>query len=210
MSEEVVRGKGVVVRFTAQRCIHSRHCVLNRPDVFVPNVQGEWIHPDRASAAEMLELAHNCPSGAIRCEAADGTAMESAPQVNTVRIWENGPLAVRGRIALKGSPSELRITLCRCGASAHKPYCDGSHASANFIASGEVAAVESKPLAQRDGTLAIDPTPNGPLHVSGNLEIVNGTGRTINRVTEAWLCRCGQSKNKPYCDGSHRAAGFRT
>src|ERR1035438_2615696 len=102
MSEEVVRGKEVVVRFEAQLCIHSRHCVLDRPDVFVPNVQGEWIHPDRASPAELLELAHNCPSGAIRCEAADGTALESAPCINTVRIRENGPLALRAPILMQG------------------------------------------------------------------------------------------------------------
>ncbi|HUN92154.1 MAG TPA: CDGSH iron-sulfur domain-containing protein [Burkholderiaceae bacterium] len=49
---------------------------------------------------------------------------------------------------------------------------------------------------------------NGPLHVKGSLEIVSGTGRTIARATEAWLCRCGQSANKPYCDGSHKRVGF--
>ena len=44
--------------------------------------------------------------------------------------------------------------------------------------------------------------------VRGSLELCSGTGRTIDRVTGAWLCRCGQSRNKPYCDDSHRAAGF--
>ena len=210
MSEEVVRGKEVVVYFEAQRCIHSRHCVLDRPDVFVPNVQGEWIHPDRASPAELLELAHNCPSGAIRCEDADGSALESAPRVNTVRIRENGPLAVRAAIVMQGRAEGFRLTLCRCGASTHKPYCDGSHAAINFVASGEVVAVESKPLAQRGAPLTIEPTPDGPLHVTGNLEVVTGTGKTVNRVTETWLCRCGQSKKKPYCDGSHRGARFRS
>jgi hypothetical protein len=51
--------------------------VLDRPDVFVPNVAGAWIYPDRATPAEVLELAHNCPSGAIQCAGADGAAMES-------------------------------------------------------------------------------------------------------------------------------------
>jgi CDGSH-type Zn-finger protein/uncharacterized Fe-S cluster protein YjdI len=210
MNEEVVRGKEVVVLFEAQRCIHSRHCVLDRPDVFVPNVQGEWIHPDRASPAELLELAHNCPSGAIRCEAADGAALESAPYINTIGIRENGPLAVRAPILMQGRAEGFRLTLCRCGASTHKPLCDGSHATVNFVASGEVAAVDSNPLAQRDGPLTIEPTPDGPLHVTGNLEVVTGTGKTVNRVTDTWLCRCGQSKKKPYCDGSHREAGFRS
>jgi CDGSH-type Zn-finger protein len=104
----------------------------------------------------------------------------------------------------------FRLTLCRCGASTHKPLCDGSHTTVNFVASGEVAAVESKPLVQRDGPLTIEPTPDGPLHVTGNLEVVTGTGKTVNRVTDTWLCRCGQSKKKPYCDGSHREAGFRS
>ncbi|MBL8297827.1 MAG: CDGSH iron-sulfur domain-containing protein [Rhodanobacteraceae bacterium] len=210
MTDEVVHGRAAIVRFTAKRCIHSRHCVLDRPDVFVPNVEGEWIHPDRATPAELLELAHNCPSGAIRCEHADGTEIEAAPRVNTVRLRENGPLAFRAPVSIAGEAQGYRLTLCRCGASMNKPYCDGSHAGAGFVASGEVAVVESQPLAERGGELKIEPTRHGPLHVSGNLEIVSGTGHTVNRVTDCWLCRCGQSKNKPYCDGSHRAAGFRS
>ena len=52
-------------------------------------------------------------------------------------------------------------------------------------------------------------SPNGPLRVVGNLEVVSGTGRTFNKVSETYLCRCGLSRKKPYCDASHRAAGFR-
>ena len=54
------------------------------------------------------------------------------------------------------------------------------------------------------------PQPDGPLKLSGALELVSGTGRTINRVTEAYLCRCGASANKPYCDGSHKRIGFKS
>ena len=210
MSEEVVRGKQVTIRFDARRCIHSRHCVLDRPDVFVPNVAGEWIHPDRASTGEVLEIAHNCPSGAIQCAAPDGSALERAPIVNTVRVRENGPLAIRAPITLDGVPQGYRLTLCRCGESKNKPYCDGSHGAAGFTGTGEPAAVESRALPQRDGPLSITATRDGPLHLVGNLEIVSGTGKTIKRVTDVWLCRCGHSKNKPYCDGSHKTVGFRS
>ena len=204
--EEVVRGKQVTIRFNARRCIHSRHCVLDRPDVFVPNVAGAWIHPDRATPQEALEIAHQCPSGAIQCEAADGSAMERAPIVNTVRIRENGPLAIHAPVTVDNQPQGYRLTLCRCGASARKPYCDGSHAVVGFTATGEPPATDSKALAQRDGPLSITATVGGPLHLVGNVELVTGTGKTVKRVTEAWLCRCGQSKNKPYCDGSHKTA----
>jgi CDGSH-type Zn-finger protein/uncharacterized Fe-S cluster protein YjdI len=210
MAIESVRGKEVVIHFNGERCIHSRHCVLDRPDVFVPNVAGEWIHPDRASAAQVLELAHNCPSGAIGCTRPDGAAIESPPVVNAVRVRENGPLAFRAELSIDGVVQGMRLTLCRCGASTHKPYCDGSHASAGFSASGEPAAKESASLAQRNGALRIEPIRDGPLHVTGNLEVITGTGKTVNRVTECWLCRCGQSSNKPYCDGTHKRVDFRS
>ncbi|SFC28313.1 Uncharacterized Fe-S cluster protein YjdI [Polaromonas sp. OV174] len=210
MSRDSLRGAQVVIHFDGQRCIHSRHCVLDRPDVFVPNVDGEWIHPDQATPAEVLELAHNCPSGAISCEAADGSAMEFAPRVNTLRLRENGPLALHAAITLNGKDEGYRLTLCRCGASENKPFCDGSHTAAGFMASGEADTSPSEPLAQRDGPLLVEPTKNGPLHLSGNLEIVSGTGHTIDRVTDCWLCRCGHSNNKPFCDGSHLTAGFRS
>ncbi len=44
--------------------------------------------------------------------------------------------------------------------------------------------------------------------VEGNAEIVTGTGHTIARTTKVFLCRCGHSANKPFCDGSHKRVGF--
>jgi CDGSH-type Zn-finger protein/uncharacterized Fe-S cluster protein YjdI len=208
MSIEEVRGKKVTLLFEGKKCIHSRHCVLGRPDVFVPNVEGDWIHPDSATPAEVAELALNCPSGAIRYEPLDGSPSETPPLVNVVRVRENGPNALHAEMEIEGHGKALRATLCRCGASKNKPFCDGSHNAIQFRATGEAATVESTPLAQRNGVLKVTPIKNGPLQLEGNLEICSGTGRTLRRVTGARLCRCGQSSNKPYCDGTHLEVGF--
>jgi CDGSH-type Zn-finger protein/uncharacterized Fe-S cluster protein YjdI len=208
MPLEIAEGKRVRILFDGSKCIHSRACVLSRPDVFVPNVKGEWIHPDAASTDQIEELAHRCPSGAIRYEPKDGSAPEQAPLVNTVHIRENGPLAFWAELEISGTATRFRATLCRCGASTSKPYCDGSHVTAHFTATGEPMIQPSEPLPLRGGALSVNPGENGPLHVKGPLEIVAGTGHTVQCVSEAWLCRCGHSSNKPFCDGSHAKQGF--
>jgi CDGSH-type Zn-finger protein/uncharacterized Fe-S cluster protein YjdI len=207
-SVEEYRGEAITVRFDGRRCIHARNCVLGRPDVFVPNADGAWIKPDNANAETMAGIVLSCPSGALSYERLDGGPQETAPAVNLVRIRENGPLAFHAELAIEGEPPALRATLCRCGASGRKPYCDGSHAAAQFVATGEPATQESSPLAQRGGVLAIKPLRNGPLMVSGSLEIISGTGRTMACGTETFFCRCGGSANKPFCDGSHKRIGF--
>jgi CDGSH-type Zn-finger protein/uncharacterized Fe-S cluster protein YjdI len=205
---EVVKGKNLTVHFEAKRCIHSRHCVLDAPTVFKANTPGEWIYPDTVSTETLLAVAHSCPSGAIRYTRHDGGAEESAPAVNQLRIRENGPYAVHADIVLAAKPDGFRATLCRCGHSQNKPWCDGSHVAAGFAASGEPPSGATDALAVRNGKLHITPLANGPLQVQGNVEICAGTGRTVARTTEARLCRCGQSRNKPFCDLSHVAAGF--
>ena len=207
---EVVEGRELTVTFDGARCVHSRNCVLGHPEVFVPNAKGAWIFPDAASADTVIRIGLNCPSGAIRVARKNGAGTsEVAPVVNTLRVRENGPLALEAPMLIRGEPGEsVRATLCRCGASKRKPYCDGSHAEAGFVASGEPAVKPSEPLAARGGVVEVLAQTNGPLKVVGNLEVVSGTGRTVNRATQMFLCRCGQSKNKPYCDNSHKAAGF--
>ena len=117
MTEEIVTGRDVTIRFDARRCVHSRNCVLGHPEIFVPNVPGEWIHPDAASAEVAMHVALACPSGAIRVTRNDGSASsDTAPIVNTVRLRENGPLAFEAELQIKGQPqASPRATLCRCG-----------------------------------------------------------------------------------------------
>jgi CDGSH-type Zn-finger protein/uncharacterized Fe-S cluster protein YjdI len=215
---EVVRGKNagaaVKILFEGKKCIHSRGCVLSRPDVFVPNVAGEWIHPDAATVDEIVALAQACPSGAIRYHRLDGGPEDAAPLVNVIRVRENGPLAVSAEINLAGGPqgAPRRLTLCRCGASKNKPFCDSSHKEVGFTATGEPASVVgdpgAAPLPARNGPLEIRPSKNGPLLFTGNVEICTGTGHTIAKVAKGALCRCGQSSNKPFCDGTHNKVGF--
>ena len=68
----IVDGKHIRIQFDAKKCIHSRGCGLSRPDVFAPNVHGTSIHPDAAIPEAVAELAHRCPSGAIRYQRLDG------------------------------------------------------------------------------------------------------------------------------------------
>ena len=207
---ERVRGEKLELTFEATRCIHSRFCVTWTPEVFLANVKGPWIHPDAMPVERVVEVAHACPSGAIRYRRLDGGRDEAAPPVNLVTVREAGPYAFRARLEIDGAPAGFRATLCRCGASKNKPFCDGSHHEIGFTASGEPATGKTDMLAVRDGVLAIDPQSNGPLRVRGNLEIVSGTGRAVARVTTAYLCRCGGSANKPFCDGTHARIGFKS
>lgn len=208
---DYIEAPDLTLIYEGKRCIHSRFCVTGAPSVFLANVVGPWIHPEAMPVDELVEIAHLCPSGAIRYQRKDGKPEEHAPPVNLVSVREGGPYAVRGELMLDGEPVPYRATLCRCGASKNKPYCDGSHHDVKFSASGEPATgSDTAMLPQRDGPLAIDPELDGPLQVRGNLEIISGTGRMVARLTSARLCRCGGSANKPFCDGTHAKIGFRS
>ena len=204
---EIVDGKSVRIRFDGAKCIHARNCVLSQPKVFKANVEGAWIDPDAASPEELLAVAERCPSGAVVVERLDGGPAEQPSGRNVVAVLENGPCAVRGALNIAGAPA-LRATLCRCGASRNKPYCDGSHAAAGFTATGEFPPPASLSAWGEAGPLEITPIKDGPLKVAGSHEITCGTGRAVKRGDVAFLCRCGASANKPFCDGTHRKIGF--
>jgi CDGSH-type Zn-finger protein/uncharacterized Fe-S cluster protein YjdI len=202
------RGKRITVINDGKRCIHSRYCVLNLPNVFRPNVDGPWIDPDAATLEAAVAAITKCPSGALRYRPEGSTAAEGAPGVNTIRVMEDGPLVVYAELNVGGDTASHRATLCRCGKSFNKPYCDRMHVKSGFKATGEPESSEIETLAVKNGPLKVTPTLNGPLHVEGALEICSASGRTITRTMETWLCRCGHSQNKPFCDGSHETAGF--
>jgi CDGSH-type Zn-finger protein len=184
--------------------------VTGAPQVFLANVKGPWINPDAIEPERLIEIAHACPSGAIRYRRKDDEHDETAPPVNLIGIREAGPYAFRGELRIDGEPANHRATLCRCGASKNKPFCDGSHHEVGFDATGEPPSDQTEMLAVRNGPVDIDPQIDGPLQVRGNLEITSGTGRVVRRATQAKLCRCGGSSTKPFCDGTHARIGFKS
>jgi CDGSH-type Zn-finger protein len=46
--------------------------------------------------------------------------------------------------------------------------------------------------------------PNGPYLVTGPITLIDETGNKLPTTDKTWLCRCGQSAAKPFCDGSHK------
>ena len=132
----------------------------------------------------------------------------------SIDIPEKGPFIVKNLKRLtdaEGNAVEMAkevIALCRCGASKNKPFCDNSHREAGFQDAGAVGDTGLADI-ERGGPLEIKRIPDGPLEVSGNFAIRAGSGRTAWTGRKAYLCRCGQSKNKPFCDGAHKDAGFK-
>lgn len=58
--------------------------------------------------------------------------------------------------------------------------------------------------------VTVEPQPNGPLYVSGRVQVTDAAGNMLREDVRVALCRCGESKNKPFCDMSHEDVGFRT
>ncbi|PLX08250.1 MAG: hypothetical protein C0596_08140 [Marinilabiliales bacterium] len=50
---------------------------------------------------------------------------------------------------------------------------------------------------------------NGPMHIHANVDVVDANGKILKVNEDKYICRCGHSKNKPFCDGSHMTAGFK-
>ena len=133
---QVYRGSGVEVTFDPSRCIHAAECVRTLPAVFDARAR-PWIRPDAAAPAEVLAVVARCPTGALRATTPDGVThaghVPAAPVA--VRAARHGPYFVRGPVTLVTEDGaltidETRVALCRCGLSATKPFCDGSHRSA--------------------------------------------------------------------------------
>jgi len=201
----------------------------------------------------------------------------------TLECKPNGPYLVKNLEDLRNArgeriPTEPVFALCRCGGSARKPFCDGTHRTNGFsdakLADGSTDRRDSYPAKRitihdnrslcahaghcTDGLAAvfkyksepwIDPaggtaeaiievvrrcpsgalsytlegvdgpdekrepsiavTKDGPYVVVGDIRLSGqawGRGASRQRFT---LCRCGASKNKPFCDGTHWSVGFK-
>lgn len=63
-------------------------------------------------------------------------------------------------------------------------------------------------MSQSESTVTITALADGPLEVSGEVEILAADGAVIKESTKSFLCRCGHSEKKPFCDGAHKREGF--
>jgi len=195
-----------------------------------------------------------------------------------ITVIKKGPYIVKGLehfrdLEGRKIPAQQTMSLCRCGHSKNKPYCDGSHTKLGFVGGKDpnrvsskvnewkgkrITIVDNSDVCCRDrscvnnlpkvfeeenpdaatvkeiietikkcpsGALtyklggrhcqafnrepAITVAPNGPLKVVGGIRLKDEMKSQPACLEHYTLCRCGHSKNKPFCDGSHLDVGFK-
>jgi CDGSH-type Zn-finger protein len=137
-SSQAVHGATLTLRDKEELCTGARFCDKGL---------GTWELAKRSgvpTAKEMaIESACKCPSGRLVCyDKETGQPIEPAcgPSVALVedpQAGVSGPIWVRGKIPVESSSGKEyeprnRVTLCRCGASGNKPFCDGTHITIKF------------------------------------------------------------------------------
>ncbi|MDX2303845.1 MAG: (4Fe-4S)-binding protein [Microscillaceae bacterium] len=131
----------VSILWNAELCFHSKNCVNNLPQVFDAESK-PWINAQGASTEEIIETIKKCPSGALtyRMNTENQETQENTEISTQIKVLANGPLIVEGKFEVldtAGNPYErkIKVSLCRCGASEKKPFCDGTHKKIDFQAS---------------------------------------------------------------------------
>ena len=138
------RTKDIVVHWQSDRCSHSAICLKQLPQVFDLE-QRPWVNVEAASPEDIIRTIDDCPSGALKYSLPDGSAVDpdlghgpgskDHPEVTAalkIRVLRNGPLLLDGGFQLTdtdGSVSQQtgKTSLCRCGLSEKRPFCDGAH-----------------------------------------------------------------------------------
>jgi CDGSH-type Zn-finger protein/uncharacterized Fe-S cluster protein YjdI len=134
--ERVYRNAQIAVAWEPKLCIHAGNCFRGLPEVFQPDTR-PWVKVDAATADLVAAVVMTCPTGALHFERLDDGLQEPQPEHTTIAMRPNGPLLVRGQVRIIGADGhpireDTRVALCRCGHSANKPFCDGSHVRAGF------------------------------------------------------------------------------
>jgi len=216
MAKKIIKdfnGDAATVTWNSQLCIHVAECGRAKGDLFDMS-RKPWCDPNTSTNEDVLDVVKRCPTGALSVAFSDGTDGEKSATENTITVVYGGPLVLQGELEIEGVPDDapglkFRASLCRCGLSKNKPYCDNSHANSDFKDYGAVGDKGTQ-LEETGGPLKVTLMENGPLRLSGNVRIVAGSGRSAWQGTKTALCRCGLSKNKPFCDGAHRGSEWRS
>ncbi|MDW3654395.1 MAG: CDGSH iron-sulfur domain-containing protein, partial [Nitrososphaeraceae archaeon] len=132
-------GKEITVHDNRKICSHAAECVNNLSSVFKLGSR-PWINPDGSKMNDIVDVVRRCPSGALSYSIDGVEYRDPEEQRNPiVTVLKNGPYHITGGIELIGEniqfgegASKEHYTLCRCGASENKPFCDGAHKSSKF------------------------------------------------------------------------------
>ncbi len=203
----------ITVEFDSKRCLHSAECVKRLQSVFDPQKK-PWVQPENATADDIKETIHHCPTGALQYGSTDSE--EKPSRENTITIVPDGPLYLRGDIEIQNAEGETlledtRVAICRCGASQNKPLCDNSHKDIEFEASASFDETKLKPTnngSSAQGKLILKLMKNGPILLEGSYQVHSIAHEPASSTKNVALCRCGMSGSKPFCDGTHKDAGF--
>lgn len=129
---------------------------------------------------------------------------------NELLVTTGGPLKMTGNINLIHEDGTVEhsnsLSLCRCGASKNRPYCDDKHLDIEFFDSGAVSQLSDLMPISRPQTVTVTAVKNGPLKFRGYLRIYNKRGQECITMNGA-LCRCGKSSKKPFCDNKSGCCG---
>lgn len=207
---QTYEGEKITVYFDPNRCMHAGNCTRELPEVFKPESGGQWIFPDEADADVLAAMLLTCPSGALTYAMNGVEHLGEKSAENCVTVMPDGPLYVHAEMKINGvDQPTCRAALCRCGATKNPPYCDNAHKSAGFKDGVQTGESSSNENVATDQCLEIQSITDGPLLIKGGCKLRNIKGETIACRNQLFLCRCGASANKPYCDGSHVGIGFK-
>ena len=128
-------GKQITIHDNRTICAHAAECVNNLSSVFQPENR-PWINPDGAPVDEIINVIKKCPSGALSytLDEVHHTPEDLEPGIS---VKKDGPYDVTGKVDLKADgdilpPNKELFSLCRCGVSKNKPFCDGTHHEIGF------------------------------------------------------------------------------
>lgn len=124
----------VTVIWQPHLCIHSGVCFRSLPQVFKPR-ERPWIQMSGGNKQAIIDTVNACPSGALSLK---HTKVEEVKVVNDTINWQNvhvlknGPLRIKEACHITLADGTIvekpfGVSLCRCGDSKDKPFCDGSH-----------------------------------------------------------------------------------
>jgi uncharacterized Fe-S cluster protein YjdI/CDGSH-type Zn-finger protein len=146
---KVYRGSNIEVSFDLDICIHIGECLRGERSVFKLD-RRPWVQPDAGEAGAVAQVVELCPSGALQYRRLDGKPQENPPETTTMTPMRDGPLLVKGRVEVKHEDGTVevlpRATLCRCGQSQHKPFCDNQHLATHFRAPGAHFKIHLSPV----------------------------------------------------------------